>query len=50
MSRWLKLLEYEAFSDPQKNRKYCLDLAGKFYILSMDIVTIVNELSKDFDY
>ena len=43
------LLDYEPTLDPWENQKYYLNLAGKFFTLSMDIVTIANEISKDQD-
>ena len=43
----VKILEYLATLDPQKNKKYCLELLENFFALSMDTVTIVHEISKD---
>ena len=45
----VKILEYLATLDPRKNRKYCFELLENFFALSMDIVTIVHEISKDLN-
>ena len=42
------ILEYLPTLDHQKNRKYYLDLAD-FFMITMDIVTIASEISKDLD-